>query len=257
MQKNSQLISLEICKIQRYTACIVSEMQHPEISIDAVTFFSPEEEFAKLAQEVLGRYGVMCADIQRGLSYPVTDRIEIADDDEPNERALRLRRTQVLALSNTVNVSPALYSDAWAATDSEDYVVIELQHGSVDKQDIDPQEPLVDEDYEWKPYVMAVLQTDEPYEINILDANTGKELAVQDVMRATDALRHLGNSLYAAILEDGIGSDQSIAFRSLPPSTERVLGFDEFDSAEVDLNYSCAECGEDNGVCDHNTPKLN
>jgi hypothetical protein len=232
-------------------------MQHPEISIDAITFFSPEEEFAKLAQEVLGRYGVICEDTERGLAYPVTDRLEIADDNELVERALRLRRTQVLALTNDVDVNPALYTGGWAVSNSEDYVVIELQHGSVSKEDIDPQEPLVDENYEWKPYVMVVLQADEPYEITVLDAKTGKELAVQDMMHATDALRHLGTWLYMSVLENGIGSDHSIAFRSVLPATERVFGFDEFDAAETDLNYSCTECGEDNGVCDHNISKMN
>lgn len=210
-----------------------------------------------MAQEILGRYGVMCDDVEQGLSYPVTERIEISDNDEPNERALRLRRTQVLALSGVANLSTGTSSGAWGATTSEDYIVIELQHGSIAKDEIDPQEPLVDEDYEWSAYVMAVIQADEPYEISVLDASNGKELGVQDVLQASDALRHLGNWLYAELFEDGIANDHSIALSFLSPVGEKALDANEFKPDEADLNYSCTTCGEDNGVCAHNVPKLN
>jgi hypothetical protein len=235
----------------------VSEIQHPEIVLDSVNIFSPEEEFAKLAQEVLGRYGVMCDDTERGISYPVTDRLEISDDDEPNERALRLRRTQVLALNTADTLGSVATADIWMADNSEDYIVIELQHGSVSKDEVDPEEPLVDEDYQWMPYVMAVVQTDDPYEISILDASTGKDLNAYDVMKATDALRHLGDWLYSELFEDGIANDQSIAIRVHPQRHQNVAGLSEFSAEEADLNYSCVECGEDNGVCSHNIPKLN
>jgi hypothetical protein len=235
----------------------VSEIQHPEIVLDSVNIFSPEEEFAKLAQEILGRYGVMCDDTSQKLSYPVTDRIEISDDDEPNERALRLRRTQVLALNTTESPGSVDMADRWETTDSEDYIIIELQHGSVDKDELDPEEPLVDDDYEWMPYVMTVIQANQPYEICVLDANTGKELNAYDVMKATDALRHLGNWLYSELFEDGIANDHSIALRPHRQLTDNVAGLSEFKSDEADLNYSCVECGEDNGVCSHNIPKLN
>lgn len=237
----------------------MGDVHHPGISESIQHFLAPEEEFAKLAYETLGRYGVICDDSEQGIRYPVTDRVEISDDNEPTLRALRLRRTAVMGVAS--GAYPDVQSGQSLKTYhlSEEYVVLELQHGEVAYEELDPNEPAVDEDFTWSPYVMAVFKTSEDYDLDILDATTGKPLVFEDLFIATEALRHLNRWLYFELHENGLENDESIALGPASPYVQNadLHKTENFAPSEADLNYSCTECGEDNGVCDHNIPKMN
>lgn len=232
-------------------------MRHPAISESATYFLTPEDEFAKLAYETLGHYGVMCDDPEQGISYPVTDRVEISDDDEPALRALRLRRTAVMQILHSAYPEIQSGQSLEAGEYTNEYVVIELQHGEVPYDEIDETEPVVDEDFTWSPYVMAVLKTKEPFDLDVLDANTGKPLAFEDIFIATEALRKLSNWLYFELHENGLENDNSIAIENTKRGAVDLATTSNFEPAEADLNYSCLHCGADNSVCDHNVPKMN
>lgn len=237
----------------------MSDMRHPAISEDSHVFLTPEDDFAKLAYETLGHYGVTCQDMDAGISFPVTDRMEISEDDEPVHRALRLRR--MLAMFITSSQYPTLTAGDSVTPEgqSEEYVVIELQHGVVPREEVDENEPLVDEDYYWSPYVVAIFKTggEDDYELDIVDGATGQGLSFEDIFIATNALRHLSAELYGQAYEDGLENDNSIALHTLRVRNASIDQTDAFDPEKIDLNYSCVECGADNGVCDHNVPKMN
>lgn len=237
----------------------MSDVRHPSISEGTNFFLTPEEEFAQTAYEILGHYGVMCEDLEAGVGYPVTDRVEISDDDEPAVRALRLRRTLAMPIVQPQYIDAIVGQTVHRDEVSEEYVVLELQHGEVPLDEIDETEPLVDEDFTWSPYVMAVFKTggENDYELDVLDANTGKALSIEDIFVAMNALRHLGTWLYLEAHEEGLENDGSIGIQSLNHGKVDLSKTQDFDSSEVDLNYSCTTCGQDNGICDHNMPKMN
>lgn len=234
-------------------------MRHPAISEDANVFLTPEDEFAKLAYETLAHYGVTCQDVEAGVSYPVTDRIEVSEDEEPVVRALRLRRTVATFVSSPQYHTIAAGDFLKDEGPSEEYIVIELQHGQVSRDEIDSTEPLVDEDFTWSPYVVTIFKTggEDDYQLDIVDGSTGEGLSFHDLFIATNALRHLSTWLYCEMYEDGLENDDSIAMRTLHAGKVQLDQTETFDPEQIDLNYSCVECGEDNGVCDHNLPKMN
>lgn len=213
---------------------------HPPLELGLSAAVSAERLFAEEAFQLLTTFAVkgsMTID-STYMTYPITDRCDVQAADDA-ERALRLQGVPVLGGAAVgESLSP-----------SDKYYVIEVEHGVL----ADPEEDMAwDEDYDWEPYVMAVIDTENIDNVSVLDANTGKDLDPADLQQALFTLQFMRNEFRNAYFEEEV-EDTIIA-----PNFERLeQGYGEYDSSEHLELSACDTCGTENVPCAHNSFTLN
>lgn len=133
------------------------------------------------------------------------------------------------------------HSSDGALADSSEYLVMELQQGSriIDEGE----EEIVDEDFDWQPYIVVAIDVSKPYDPAVMDARTGKDLSDVDLMQATMFLQYAQSELQADELDSVlanlklVGADDQAKQQTFCP--------DEFISGP-----ECPECGAMN-LCNH------
>ncbi len=227
----------------------MSGVNHPDIKPEIQSAISFEQDFAERALELLGCYGISCVAVNGDyeIEFPVTDRIDVETEDD-SELALRLVRRQVLAIAPAEQSSSSMPGRLTLFKAPVDrYIVLELQVGTI-ADEVTEEEQLVDEDFEWRPYINMIVDIRDPNHPDIVDAANGRPLDLDDLLKAKDALDLLGSELrgvgFATACE--LDDELSIEHRSLVTSYEK-----EFVPEEQDMNHECQHCGARNTVCSH------
>jgi hypothetical protein len=234
---------------------MAGEHIHPPIEPQASAETTTEEDFADRAYAILALHGVTVAKPSGDseIQYPVTDRVDLQSTDDSIEVALRLVRHPAFALAKedvpVVEIGSALKVD----TPSDNYMVLGLQYGTLDEAEMAEGEPIVDEDFAWHPYVIAVVHP-EHVEVSVLDANTGKDLDGPDIMHAQVLMEIMARELSGIACESAMfGNDEiPIIYGSLKTTWE-----DFPEGAELDLNYECNKCGAINEPCGCHNSQMN
>ena len=222
----------------------MSEFIHPPVALGFGPDLSLERTFAEEAYLLLADCQLVDELEIDGVEIltKLTDRVDMVSEDSEKSSAFRLRSMPVLRI---------LTANAQQMEPSADYRVILLEYGELDSSESDEE---YDEEFEWRPYVMTVINEDKLGEIDILDGQTGQPLSPGDLMMAhaylTQVRQEMRNERFGELLsEDAIGT-----FYDDPNQSKT---YQEFDSAEFLEVSQCVECETSNQACGHNPYTLN
>lgn len=244
----------------------MTDIAHPPIAIDVLRS-SMADDFVQSAYEILNTYQMDYAYEDGGyeITVPITDRVDMVSEAEGTEFAMRLVRRVVHEMTFVGETRPEIDAEkpqTWTEeTDeedrtayAEDFVAIELQYGTITTEDYeDTDEPLADEDFVWHPYLFAIANTITK-ETFVLDGQTGKEFQDADLMVARPLLETLRSELRESVFRAAIRHDGDIPIAR----TDLTKHYEPLEVGEqLDLNYSCPECGIGNAPCGCNVAKLN
>lgn len=171
----------------------------------------------------------------------------IDTEDEARNVAFRIKGTPVLQTE-----SPDMLQNA---TPSDKYVVLELQMGTYQQeQDTDA---VSDDEFEWKPYVLAVVDRENVNEPDILNAENGNDLDYDDLLYVLSILGTMRVECQKADYETQIINDAEqvvgyVSIDDLPPFEE--IGSRRYAAFAPDdlIGFvSCEACSVSRTACPH------
>lgn len=222
----------------------MSEIAHPPIDINLMSAYSLEQNFAQSAALLLLDNCVKFDDIIENtlVSAMLTQRVDMESSNSGQVVSLRLRSIPVLQV-----ISPDLRFQP-----SSDYLVVALEQAtySTDNDDFG-----ADEELDWQPYVMAVMDNESPENTQVLNAKTGLSLNMIDLHMARLLLNKLSDEFSdIRCNETDLTNILGVTYRPVPRSTDYV----EFDVDEYIDTAPCENaCVNDHYSCSHTPYSLN
>lgn len=225
----------------------MEEFRHPPVELHVGLSANLERAFAQRAYATLETYSGIEQDKVFGepVRFPKTDRIDMAvPEDAETMVAMRLVGTPVSALSGT----GATAIETLAYKESDSYIVVELQYGELQEDEIE--DAPEDDDYDWRSYIVVVIDPRHPYNPSVLNAETGEPLSAGDLMYAGVILDQVCAELDSLSLDAALHGDLDI-------TPKDGLGYQRFDADDFMLTNACETCSLDGTPCMHLPGTLN
>ena len=178
----------------------MSEIFHPPIQQGIGPGISIERIFAEEAYMMLAQCGVPLVEqidpvIVTSL---VTERVDMVANNDDTSAALRLRSLPVFRIiANNHNRQDP----------SGDYTAILLEYGESDDDDTNE---TFEETFNWRGYVLAIIEMDNLNRVDVLDAQTGKDLSRTDIESALVFLEQMRQETRNYLFENHV-STRSVA----------------------------------------------
>lgn len=174
----------------------MSEISHPPIQQGIGPGISIERIFAEEVYMMLAQCGVPLVEqidpvIVTSL---VTERVDMVANNDDTLAALRLRSLPVLRIiANNHNRQDP----------SGDYTAILLEYGESDDDDTNE---TFEETFNWRGYVLAIIDMDNLNRVDVLDAQTGEDLSRTDIESALVFLEQMRQETRNYLFENHVST---------------------------------------------------
>lgn len=216
----------------------MSEMIHPPIALGFETDLSLEQTFAQEAYLLLAdaRRAESDTAFSHNIERRVTERVDVPGTDMTKNIALRLRNMPVFQIFR---------DDPARDQPSADYRIIILEYGEMCTGEVEDEAKSdtgqESGGFQWRPYVLTMIDEEELNKVAILDAQTGRNMSQFDLMTAFGYLMHLRQEIRSTRYED-LRMAEAVSVHYIDSESSRFSYEDPRHRAPVSEDSHYAQC---------------
>lgn len=222
----------------------MSEIVHPPIDLGLLPTNNLHQTFVQEAAILVMDCSIELEEIiaNKLVTTQATERVDMDSTTSDMIVALRLR---------TLPVLECVSLDLTSCQPSDKFSVVAMEHASFDSYE----DELDDDELDWKPYVLAVMDAVELENAQVLSASSGRPLQDSELFTAQLLLTRLREELRVERYEESdLIRFLGTGVRPVPNGQDYV----EFDEAEfMDINPCTDPCANEQAGCSHSPYSLN